>query len=170
MTRAAANLELTLPDATGREICKAMESPQPDVPIIIVIWTSEVLSKVSAMDSGADDRVEDVLMSLERPATSIATYSFGECEIDFAKMTVNRAGRPVAITTLEFKLLTYFLKNAERVLSRHELLDEVWGYNCYPTTRTVDNQVLKLRQKVEPNPTEPRHLQTVYGAGYKFIP
>jgi DNA-binding response OmpR family regulator len=109
-------------------------------------------------------------MSRENTATPIATYTFGECEIDFAKMTARRAGKPVAVTKLEFKLLKYFLDNAERVLSRAELLDEVWGYNCYPTTRTVDNLILKLRQKLEQNPTEPRHLQTVYGAGYKFVP
>jgi hypothetical protein len=115
-------------------------------------------------------RFERSLKGRENAAAPNATYTFGECEIDFSKMTACRAGKPVAVTTLELKLLKYFLDNAERVLSRAELLDEVWGYDCYPTTRTVDNQILKLRRKLEPNPTEPRHLQTVYGAGYKFVP
>jgi DNA-binding response OmpR family regulator len=109
-------------------------------------------------------------MGRENPVTPIAAYTFGECEIDFAKMTARRAGKPVAVTTLEFKLLKYFVDNSERVLSRAELLDEVWGYSCYPTTRTVDSLILKLRQKLEPNPAKPRHLHTVYGAGYKFVP
>jgi DNA-binding response OmpR family regulator len=117
-----------------------------------------------------DLRVTRSFSSQQTPATPTETYTFGQCEIDFAKMTARRAGKLVAVTTLEFKLLKYFLTNAERALSRDELLDQVWGYNCYPTTRTVDNQILKLRQKLEANPTEPRHLRTVYGAGYRFVP
>ena len=80
------------------------------------------------------------------------------------------SGMPITLTAYEFNLLKYFVENAERVLSREELLNEVWGYNSYPTTRTVDNLILKLRQKLEPNSTEPRYLQTIYGAGYKFVP
>jgi hypothetical protein len=115
-------------------------------------------------------RLDRSLMSRENAAAPISTYTFGECQIDFSKMTACRAGKPVSVTTLELKLLKYFLDNAERVLSRAELLDEVWGYDCYPTTRTVDNLILKLRQKLERSPAEPRHLHTVYGAGYKFVP
>jgi DNA-binding response OmpR family regulator len=85
-------------------------------------------------------------------------------------MTARRAGIPVTLTSHEFKLLRFFTENSERVLSRELLLNEVWGYNSYPTTRTVDNQILKLRQKLEPAPANPRHLLTMYGAGYKFIP
>ena len=85
-------------------------------------------------------------------------------------MTVFRKGAPVTLTSHEFKLLKFFTDNAERVLSRDELLNEVWGYNCYPTTRTVDNQILKLRQKLEPDPANPAHFLTIYGAGYKFVP
>jgi DNA-binding response OmpR family regulator len=100
----------------------------------------------------------------------MTTYSFGDCELDFAKMSARRAGKPITLTAHEFKLLKYFVENAERVLSREELLNEVWGYNSYPTTRTVDNQILKLRQKLEPDSADPHHLQTVYGAGYRFVP
>jgi DNA-binding response OmpR family regulator len=85
-------------------------------------------------------------------------------------MTVMRHGKPITLTSHEFRLLKFFTQNAERVLSREELLNEVWGYNCYPTTRTVDNQMLKLRQKLEVDPANPRHLLTIYGAGYKFVP
>jgi DNA-binding response OmpR family regulator len=85
-------------------------------------------------------------------------------------MTAKRAGEPVVLTSHEFKLLRFFTENPERVLSRELLLNEVWGYNSYPTTRTVDNQILKLRQKLEPDPANPKHLLTIYGAGYKFVP
>jgi DNA-binding response OmpR family regulator len=85
-------------------------------------------------------------------------------------MTARRKGSPITLTAHEFKLLRFFTENPERVLSRDELLSDVWGYNSYPTTRTVDNQIMKLRQKLEADPTNPRHLQTIYGAGYKFAP
>jgi DNA-binding response OmpR family regulator len=97
-------------------------------------------------------------------------YRFADCDIDFKKMTVRRGGSPVVLTAHEFKLLKFFTENAERVLTRDVLLNEVWGYNFYPTTRTVDNQILKLRQKLEPDPANPKHLLTIYGAGYKFVP
>jgi len=74
------------------------------------------------------------------------------------------------LTAHEFKLLRYFVENASRVISRGELLNDVWGYDNYPTTRTVDNQILKLRQKLEVDPAQPRHFRTVHGAGYKFSP
>jgi DNA-binding response OmpR family regulator len=181
--RAEVSVHLILPGEIVHYIRKVIESDQPAFTDIVGTHISEVLDKVWSLEPGADHyittpvgpsqlviRFERSRMSRENTATPIATYTFGECEIDFAKMTARRAGKPVAVTKLEFKLLKYFLDNAERVLSRAELLDEVWGYNCYPTTRTVDNLILKLRQKLEQNPTEPRHLQTVYGAGYKFVP
>ena len=114
-------------------------------------------------------RVQAALRRRHKP-TAIVTYKFGDCEVDFSRMSARRAGVPITLTAHEFKLLKYFLENAERVLSREELLNEVWGYNSYPTTRTVDNQILKLRQKLEQNSNEPRYLQTIYGAGYKFVP
>jgi DNA-binding response OmpR family regulator len=95
---------------------------------------------------------------------------FGDVTVDLEKMEVMRAGTPVSLTAQEFKLLRYFFKNPMRVISRQQLLTEVWGYESYPTTRTVDNQILKLRQKLEPIPTEPRYLRTIHGAGYKFVP
>jgi DNA-binding response OmpR family regulator len=85
-------------------------------------------------------------------------------------MTARRGGQAVVFTSHEFKLLKFFTEHAEQVLSRELLLNEVWGYNAYPTTRTVDNQILKLRQKLESDPANPRHLLTIYGAGYKFVP
>jgi DNA-binding response OmpR family regulator len=175
-------LDLVLPNIFGRDLCKTMKSEQPDIPVIVVSAISEVADKVLLLELGADDyvtkpfsprelmaRVQAALRRRNKPAAMV-TYRFGECEVDFARMSARRAGVPITLTAHEFKLLKYFVENAERVLSREELLNEVWGYNSYPTTRTVDNQILKLRQKLEPNSTEPRYLQTIYGAGYKFVP
>jgi DNA-binding response OmpR family regulator len=176
-------LDLLLPNVFGRDLCKIMKAEQPGVPVIVVSAISEVADKVLLLELGADDyvtkpfsprellaRVQAALRRPQRGTDTTANCSFGDCEIDFAKMSARRAGRPITLTAHEFKLLNYFVKNAERVLSREELLNEVWGYNCYPTTRTVDNQILKLRQKLEADMADPRHLQTVYGAGYKFVP
>jgi DNA-binding response OmpR family regulator len=95
---------------------------------------------------------------------------FGEARIDFTSMEATQAGRLVTLTTQEFKLLKYLASSAGRVVSREELLNEVWGYQNYPSTRTVDNHILRLRQKLEPDPAAPRFLMTMHGAGYKFTP
>lgn len=99
-----------------------------------------------------EELMAPVQPALRRPRMHVATnavFSFGDCEVDFAEMSARRSGKPVILAAHEFKLLRYFVENAERVLSREELLSEVWGYKSYPTTRTVDNQILKLRQKLE---------------------
>jgi DNA-binding response OmpR family regulator len=95
---------------------------------------------------------------------------FGDVIVNFSALEVLRKGRPVVLTALEFKTLKYFIQNTRRPISRDELLNEVWGYENYPCTRTVDNYVLKLRQKLEPDPSRPVHFRTVHGAGYKFLP
>ena len=176
-------LDLLLPGVFGRDLCKMMKAERPGVPVIVVSAISEVADKVLLLELGADDYVTKpfsprellarVQAALRRPqlqTAMAASCKFGECEVDFAKMSARRAGKPITLTAHEFKLLKYFVENAERVLSREELLNEVWGYNCYPTTRTVDNQILKLRQKLESDAADPHHLQTVYGAGYRFVP
>jgi DNA-binding winged helix-turn-helix (wHTH) protein len=103
------------------------------------------------------------------PSTS-DTFEFGGVTACFSTMEVHRNGRPVVLTCKEFKTLAYFIKNPRRVISRDELLNEVWGYENYPCTRTVDNHILRLRQKLETEPAHPKHFQTVHGAGYRFLP
>jgi DNA-binding response OmpR family regulator len=176
-------LDLVLPNIVGRDLCKIMKAARPAVPVIVVSAISEVVDKVLLLELGADDymtkpfsprellaRVQAALRRQQNAAAETSICSFGDCEIDFAKMTARRAGKPITLTAHEFKLLKYFVQNPERVLSREELLINVWGYNSYPTTRTVDNQILKLRQRLEADLANPRHLQTVYGAGYRFVP
>ena len=176
-------LDLILPRISGRELCQMFKNISNQTPIVVLSAISEVVDKVLLLELGADDYVTKpfsprelmarVQAALRRPQLQSAhssTFSFGECEVDFTKMSARRSGKPITLTAHEFKLLKYFVQNAERVLGREELLNEVWGYNSYPTTRTVDNQILKLRQKLEPDAAEPQHLQTVYGAGYRFVP
>ena len=175
-------LDLILPQISGRELCQKFKTISAETPVIIVSAISEVVDKVLLLELGADDyvtkpfsprelmaRVQAAIRRRKRPVNA-DIYQFSDCEIDFKKMTVVRKNGPVALTSHEFRLLKFFTDNVERVLSRDELLNEVWGYNCYPTTRTVDNQILKLRQKLENDPTNPAHFLTIYGAGYKFVP
>jgi DNA-binding response OmpR family regulator len=114
-------------------------------------------------------RVHAVLRRVRGPKVA-DNYSFDDVTVDFAKMELTRKGESVAFTPQEFKVLKYFVRNPERVVSREELLNEVWGYNGYPSTRTVDNYIVKLRQKLEDDPSNPAHFRTVFGAGYRFVP
>jgi DNA-binding response OmpR family regulator len=174
-------LDLMLPGISGRELCKTMKQSSPDTPVVVLSAISEVADKVLLLELGADDyvtkpfsprellaRVQAAMRRSKRSRPS-ATVSFGDVEVDFSKMQVTRNGKRVTLTAHEFKLLRFFLDNPERVLSREELLNDVWGYNFYPSTRTVDNQILKLRQKLETNPADPTHFCTVHGVGYKFV-
>ena len=107
-----------------------------------------------------------------RRASRTATgdvFSFGNVSVDFAKMEIIRNGQPVSMTAQEFKLLKFLIQNSGRVFARSELLNEVWGYQHYPSTRTVDNHIWKLRLKLEDEPENPLHFLTVHGAGYKFV-
>ena len=175
-------LDLILPNISGRELCQSFKTISNDTPIVVLSAITEVADKVLLLELGADDyvtkpfsprelmaRVQAAIRRRKKPTVQ-TLYRFGDCEVDFARMTVLRKGKPVTLTAHEFKLLKFFTENAERVLTRDVLLNEVWGYNFYPTTRTVDNQILKLRQKLEPDPSNPRHLLAIYGAGYKFVP
>lgn len=174
-------LDLILPNISGRELCQAFKNAAPEIPVIVLSAISEVVDKVLLLELGADDyvtkpfspreltaRVQAAIRRQRKPAGA-STFRFGDCEIDFNSMTVRRAGAFVVLTAHEFKLLRFFTENIDRVLTRELLLNQVWGYNAYPTTRTVDNQILKLRQKLEPDPANPIHLLTIYGAGYKFV-
>lgn len=174
-------LDLMLPGMSGRELCKTIKSSVPDVPVLILSAVTEVADKVLLLELGADDymtkpfsprellaRVQAALRRAKKTRTG-RTLSFGDTEVDFLKMQVSRKGQVVPMSAHEFKVLRFFLENAERVLSREELLNDVWGYACYPSTRTVDNQIMKLRQKLEADPANPHHFRTVHGIGYKFV-
>jgi len=174
-------LDLRLPGISGQELCREFKQRSPAVPIIVLSATSDVSDKVLLLELGADDYVTKpfsprellarVRAALRRTTRPPATdrFAFDDTSIDFTKMEIIREGRTVALTAQEFKTLKFMVQNAERVITRDELLNEVWGYHNYPSTRTVDNHILKLRQKLEKDPANPVHFRTVHGVGYKFV-
>jgi two-component system alkaline phosphatase synthesis response regulator PhoP len=174
-------LDLNLPGMTGTEICRKIRQAFPDLPVIVLSAAAELVNKILLLELGADDYVTKpfsprellarvrAAIRLSRQVTSVEVFSFGNVTVDFRHMLVTRGGRPVACSPLELKILRFFADNPERVVSRDELLSQVWGYEVCETTRTVDNYIMRLRQKVEGNPTNPLHFRTVHGAGYKFV-
>jgi|SRR5271170_6040256 len=175
-------LDLRLPGMPGNDICREFKKTAPSIPVIVLSAKTMVADKVLLLEIGADDyvtkpfsprellaRVRAAMRRTNQPEPA-EVFAFDDVSVDFAKMELTRAKRPVTITTQEFKLLKYFARNPQRVISRSELLDAVWGYQNYPSTRTVDNHVWKLRLKLERQPSNPGHFLTVHGAGYKFVP
>ena len=174
-------LDLRLPGLSGRDVCSEFKRHSPTVPIIVLSAASDVSDKVLLLELGADDYVTKpfsprellarVRAALRRTAKPPATpqFTFDDIHVDFTKMEVVREGKPITLTAQEFKTLKFMLQNPERVITRDELLNEVWGYHNYPSTRTVDNHILKLRQKLEKDPANPVHFRTVHGVGYKFV-
>jgi len=130
------------------------------------------VAKSSSQTSDATKLLGVVGKAVEQFKTTSteSTFAFGDVTISFSAMEALRKREPVMLTALEFKTLKYLIQNARRVISRDELLNEVWGYENYPCTRTVDNFILRLRQKLERDPSRPAHFRTVHGAGYKFLP
>jgi DNA-binding response OmpR family regulator len=175
-------LDLRMPRMSGRDVCKEIKRLSPSVPIIVVSATSDVMDKVLLLELGADDYVTKPFSPRELLARTRAAlrrssrlpaaerFAFDEVSVDFTRMQLTRAGEPVPMTAQEFKVLKFMVENRERVISRDELLNEVWGYQDYPSTRTVDNHILKLRQKLEHEPANPAHFLTVHGVGYRFVP
>jgi len=175
-------LDLRLPELLGNDVCREIKREAPTLPVIILSAKTEVSDKVLLLELGADDYVTKPfspreLLARVRAAVrrasgpdAVDSVLFGNINVDFGRMELTRDGAPVTMTAQEFRLLRYFAENPRRVLSRAELLNEVWGYENYPSTRTVDNHIWKLRLKLENDPANPEHFQTVHGAGYKFVP
>jgi DNA-binding response OmpR family regulator len=152
------------------------------LPVIVLVPKSAVLDKTTQKKPGPNKAVtglintRDVCLPLDaakawlRNPNAIDTFEFGGVKVCFSTMEIHRNGRPVILTRKEFKTLAYLIKNPRRVISRDELLNEVWGYENYPCTRTVDNHIWKLRKKLETEPAHPKHFHTVHSSGYKFLP
>jgi len=180
-TPSAVVLDLRLPAMSGRDVCQEIKRQSPAVPVIVLSAASDVTDKVLLLELGADDYVTKPFSPRELLARVRAALrrntrinsgdvaGFDGVSVDFTKMEVVRDGETIGMTAQEFKTLKFLLQNAERVITRDELLNEVWGYQNYPSTRTVDNHILKLRQKLERDPANPAHFRTVHGVGYKFV-
>jgi two-component system alkaline phosphatase synthesis response regulator PhoP len=175
-------LDVMLPRKNGLDVCRDLRQKNIQTPILMLTARGQVTDKVVGLKLGADDYVTkpfeliELLARIEAllrraPAASVTapdTYHFGPVRIDFRRAEVDREGQQVDLSSLEFKLLHYLIEHRGSVISRDTLLDEVWGYDAMPSTRTVDVHVAWLRQKLEPNPRHPQFILTVHGLGYKF--
>jgi len=176
-------LDVMLPGMNGFDVCRELRRRGSQVPILILTARGQSVDKVVGLKLGADDylakpfdmmellaRVEFLLRRARTPiAPSVGAYAFGDIRVDFHRGEVSLAGRPIELSALEFKLLTYLVEHRGEVLSRERLLQDVWGYDEAPYSRTVDVHVASLRQKVEPDPPKPRFILTLHGRGYKFV-
>jgi len=175
-------LDLMLPDKSGVEVCKDLRRDGINTPILMLTGKKEEIDKVIGLEMGADDYVTKpfsirelvarVKALLRRPTEihpDLEEYSFSDVEINFKKQDAKKGNKPIELSAMEFKVIKYFVQREGVVIDRNKLLDEVWGYQNYPSTRTVDNFILNLRKKIEDDHSEPKHLITVHGAGYKFV-
>ena len=175
-------LDLMLPGQSGWEVCRALRQRGLDIPIIMLTARGAEADQVRGLELGADDYVTKpfslrellarIRAVLRRPGPrrGSVSFAFGDARLEPRTRRAWRAGREVALTRKEFELLRYLVEHPGEILTRERLLNEVWGYERFPTTRTVDTHVLRLRQKFESDPERPAHILTVHGQGYRFEP
>ena len=177
-------LDLMLPDINGYQVCEEIRTFNQVVPIIILTARGQELDKIRGLEAGADDyvtkpfsigellaRIKAILRRLGRTqGKELEAIRIGSCEINLKKHTLTRARKTQILTFYEVELLKMLFERADQPVSRDEILDKIWGIEAYPTNRTVDNFVVKLRKKLEENQHHPRHILTVYGYGYKLVP
>ncbi len=172
-------LDVMLPRKDGFDVCRQLRRAGLRTPIIMLTAKTQMAEKVLGLELGADDYVTKPFDPLELRARIKAVLRrssgglpevcrFGENEVDFGRCEARRAGKPIDVTPVEFKLLTAFVRHRGKVISRDRLLDEVWGREVYLTDRVVDNHIANLRKKIEPDPAHPRYLVSVRGVGYRF--
>jgi DNA-binding response OmpR family regulator len=175
-------LDVMMPKMSGLDVCKHLKAKRPSLPIIMLTARGQEVDKVVGLELGADDyvtkpfsirellaRVKAVLRRSRTRSAEQERYAFGDVEVDVRRCQVVRDGQPVDFSAKEFDLLKYFLCHPGEALGRDRLLEDVWGYERYLNTRTVDTHLVRLRQKLEPTPEQPRFFLTVHGVGYKFV-
>jgi len=174
-------LDLMLPGKSGEDICRELRLAGVQTPILMLTSKKEEMDKVLGLELGADDYVTKpfslrevharikALMRRSSITKEAETITFDDIYINFKKYILTRSGTPVKLSAREFEILRFFIKHEGEVVTRDMLLDEVWGYDVFPSTRTVDTFILNLRKKIEPDPAHPKHLLTVHKAGYKFV-
>jgi DNA-binding response OmpR family regulator len=174
-------LDVMLPAMNGFDVCRELRRNAFDAPIIMLTARAEEVDRVVGLEIGADDYVTKpfgirellarirVRLRRHAPAGSESVVTFDDIRIDFDRHEATRAGVRVELTGKEFDVLRLLVQHRGRIVTRERLLEDVWGYEHYPTTRTVDNHILRLRQKLERSPSDPRHILSVYGEGYKFV-
>ncbi len=175
-------LDVMLPSMNGMDICRQLRADGVHTPILILTSKGTELDKVTGLEIGADDyitkpfsireliaRVKAVLRRQTVVLNEIVEFQFGDVYLDFRKQEARKGKKNIELSVKEFELMKYFIQREGQVITRDQLLDDVWGYDATPTTRTVDNYILSLRKKLETNPASPKHLLTVHTAGYKFV-
>lgn len=175
-------LDLILPLMDGFEVCKTLRKEGRNMPILMLTSKNEEIDKVIGLEIGADDymtkpfslkellaRIRALLRRAEPALPGIEAYSFGNISMNLKKMEVVKGSAPIKLSATEYKILKYFVEHEGEVITRDKFLDDVWGYDAFPTTRTVDNYILSIRKKIEDDPSSPVHIVTVHTAGYKFI-
>jgi len=174
-------LDIMLPGMNGYEICRKLKMEKPEMPIIMITARGSEIDKVSGLDTGADDYVTKPFSIPELMARIRAVfrrtaadsgipdeYCFGKIKLDFKKYKAFRDNQEIKLSSKEFAIMEYFIRHEGEAVHRHDLLNEVWGYEAIPTTRTVDNFILDLRKKLEENPSKPRYIESVRDIGYRF--
>jgi DNA-binding response OmpR family regulator len=174
-------LDIMLPGINGFEICKKIKTEKPLLPVLMLTARSSEMDKIAGLDYGADDyitkpfsisellaRVRAILRRVYPENNTLETYAFGKVRIDFKKMETFIDGNEVRFTRKEYSILEYFIQHEGEVVHRHDLLNNVWGYNKIPTTRTIDNFILDIRKKIEEIPSNPKHIVSISGVGYRF--
>jgi two-component system alkaline phosphatase synthesis response regulator PhoP len=175
-------LDVMMPRMSGLEVCKQLRAQRASIPIIMLTARGQEVDKVVGLELGADDyvtkpfsirellaRVKAILRRTAVVPKDQDQHSFGDVEIDLRRRRVIRSGKALDFSSMEFELLKYFVCHSGETLSRDRLLEEVWGYENYPSTRTVDTHLVRLRQKLEPDPEQPQYFLTVHGTGYRFV-
>ncbi len=175
-------LDIMLPKKNGFKVCRELRDKGFDMPILMLTARGEEADKVLGLEVGADDyltkpfgllellaRVKALLRRAEKKDAELGLYRFGQVEIDFKHYRATKEGKPVNLTSREFEMMKLLIQKRGKVISRNQFLDEIWGYDRYPTTRTVDIHIAKLRQKLENNPESPQFIITVHGLGYKLV-
>ena len=175
-------LDVMLPGISGFDVCRTIRQRGLTLPVLMLTARGQVIDKVVGLKLGADDyltkpfdtvellaRLEALLRRAPARPPSAEGYQFGPVRVDFRSAEVWREGEKIDLSAREFKLLRHFIEHRGATLSRDELLNDVWGYDAMPVTRTVDVHVAGLRQKLEPNPRYPQFILTIHGLGYKFV-
>jgi len=174
-------LDIMLPRKSGFDVCRDLRQRGVATPVLMLTARHQVVDRVVGLKLGADDylakpfEMAELLARVEarlrrnRPQENLSAHRFGPVSVDLRRAEVTKGGEPVELSAKEFQLLKYFIAHRGATLSRNELLDEVWGYDAMPTTRTVDVHVAWLRRKLEAQPKHPRLIVTIHGLGYKFV-
>jgi DNA-binding response OmpR family regulator len=175
-------LDLRLPDMSGEEVCRELRSGKSTIPILMLSSKSGETDKIVGLETGADDyvtkpfstrelvaRIHALLRRTAMQSTEADEVTIGSVHVDLKKNQAKRGKQALRMTAREFDVLRFLIRHEGEVVTREMLLDSVWGYDEFPVTRTVDNYILSIRKKIEPDPAHPRHLLTVHTAGYRFV-